>query len=94
MSKRPYDVQEKLYSVQYPVGRLISKLVHYTGWTRNKYARFSSIEVEDGKLLRFEQKMRDKRKQCCGSGMFIPDPDLYPFRIPDPGSKNSNKREG
>jgi hypothetical protein len=38
--------------------------------------------------------------QCCGSGMFIPDPDFYPSRIPDlgsripdPGSKNSNKRE-
>jgi hypothetical protein len=22
--------------------------------------------------------------QCCGSGMFIPDPDFYSFRIPDP----------
>jgi hypothetical protein len=22
--------------------------------------------------------------QCCGSGMFIPDPDFYPSRIPDP----------
>jgi hypothetical protein len=22
--------------------------------------------------------------QCGGSGMFIPDPDLYPFRMPDP----------
>jgi hypothetical protein len=27
--------------------------------------------------------------QCCGSGMFIPDPDFYPSRIWDPGSKNS-----
>jgi hypothetical protein len=25
--------------------------------------------------------------QCCGSGMFIPDPDFYPSRIPDPGSR-------
>ncbi len=32
--------------------------------------------------------------QCCGSGMFIPDPDFYPSRISDPGSKNSNKGEG
>ncbi len=24
----------------------------------------------------------------------IPDPDFYPSRIPDPGSKNSNKRQG
>ncbi len=27
------------------------------------------------------------RLQCCGSGMFIPDPDFYPSRIPDPGSR-------
>jgi hypothetical protein len=32
--------------------------------------------------------------QCCGSGMFIPDPDFHPSRIPDPGSKNRNKMEG
>ncbi len=30
-------------------------------------------------------------KQCCGSGMFVQDPD---FSIPDPGSNKSNKREG
>ncbi len=30
-------------------------------------------------------------EQCCGSGMFIPDPGS---RISDPGSKNRNKREG
>ncbi len=38
---------------------------------------------------------------CCGAGMFIPDPDFYPSRIPDlgpgsgipdPGFNNSNKR--
>ncbi len=30
--------------------------------------------------------------QCCGSGMFIPDPDFYPSRTRYPVSKNSNKR--
>jgi hypothetical protein len=30
--------------------------------------------------------------ECCGFGMFIPDPDFLP--IPDPGYKNLNKREG
>ena len=34
-----------------------------------------------------------RKNQCCGSGMFIPDPDFYPSRVSDPGSKNSNKRE-
>jgi hypothetical protein len=31
-------------------------------------------------------------KQCCGSGMFIPDPDFYPSRIPDP--KTAIKKRG
>jgi hypothetical protein len=30
--------------------------------------------------------------QCCGSGMFIPDPDFYPSRIPDP--KTATKERG
>ncbi len=37
--------------------------------------------------------LRITSRQCCGSGMFIPDPDFYPSRISDPGSKNSYKRE-
>ncbi len=32
--------------------------------------------------------------RCCVSGMFIPDPGSWFLPIPDPGSKNSNKREG
>ncbi len=42
-----------------------------------------------------------KRKRFCliflqrgGSGMFIRDPGSWFLPIPDPGSKNSNKREG
>jgi|688.fasta_scaffold2266721_1 hypothetical protein len=30
--------------------------------------------------------------QCCGSGMFIPDPDFLPFRFPDP--TRTKKRKG
>ncbi len=33
-------------------------------------------------------------RQCCGSGMFIPDAGSWFLPIPDPGTKNSNKREG
>ena len=32
--------------------------------------------------------------QCCGSGMFIPDPDFYPSRIPDPKTKTKTKERG
>jgi hypothetical protein len=47
----------------------------------------------------------DTYLQCCGSGMFIPEPDFLPIpdpgsqiqdsgsQISDPGSKNLNKRE-
>jgi hypothetical protein len=40
-----------------------------------------------------------KFRQCCGSGMFIPDPDFYPFRIPDlesriPDPKTATKERG
>ncbi len=34
------------------------------------------------------------RMQSCGYGMFIPDPGSWFLPIPDPESKNSNKREG
>jgi hypothetical protein len=37
---------------------------------------------------------RGEKYQCCGSGMFIPDLDFCPSKIPDPGTKNSNKRKG
>jgi hypothetical protein len=30
--------------------------------------------------------------QCCGSGLFIPDPNFYPFWIPDP--KTATKKRG
>jgi hypothetical protein len=33
-------------------------------------------------------------RQCCGPGMFIPDPESLFLPIPDPGTKNRNKREG
>jgi hypothetical protein len=38
------------------------------------------------------QKTRDFQ-QCCGSGMFIPDPDFYPSRIPDLGSRIQKKQQ-
>ncbi len=31
-------------------------------------------------------------KQCCGSGMFIPDPDFSPSRIPDPKKHGEVKK--
>ncbi len=57
---------------------------HSSRWVLSKTR--DQIDSEWGKACVYQ-------KQCCGSGMFIPDPDFYPSRIPDLGSKNSNKRE-
>jgi hypothetical protein len=45
--------------------------------------------------LRIIKKLKNEI-QCCGSGMFIPDPDFYPSLIPDLGSripKQQQKRD-
>jgi hypothetical protein len=31
--------------------------------------------------------------QCCGSGMFIPDPDFYPSRISDPKTEERGEKK-
>jgi hypothetical protein len=40
-----------------------------------------------------EYIIRTKGNQCCGSGMFIPDPDFYPSWIPDLGSRNQKQQQ-
>jgi hypothetical protein len=44
------------------------------------------------RTLLFSYSIHIPTDQCCGSGMFIPDPGSWFLPIPDPGSKNSNKR--
>jgi hypothetical protein len=36
------------------------------------------------RMLTTDMLEKSSGRQCCGSGMFIPDPDFYPSRIPDP----------
>jgi hypothetical protein len=43
-------------------------------------------------LCFFEFASRYGYGQCCGSGMFIPDPDFYLFRIPDLGSRDPDPK--
>ncbi len=42
-----------------------------------------------GRIIMGEFRM----SQCCGSGMFIPDPDFYPSRIPDLGSRIQKQQQ-
>ncbi len=42
------------------------------------------IRIQDGK--------NDPQNQCCGSGMFIPDPDFYPSRIQKQQQKSGVKK--
>jgi len=51
-----------------------------------------SIPVPASYLAMLRIRIRDAVHfdQCDGSGMFIPDPDFYPSRIPDLGSRIRN----
>ncbi len=43
---------------------------------------------------RHSLSVRLSGNQCCGSGMFIPDPGSWFLPIPDPGSKTATKERG
>jgi hypothetical protein len=45
------------------------------------------------KMLTTDMLEKSSGRQCCGSGMFIPDPDFYPSRIPDLGSRIQKQQE-
>ncbi len=49
--------------------------------------------IQDGSQIKREKYIGkgQNEEQCCGSGMFIPDPGS---QISDPGPKSSIKREG
>jgi hypothetical protein len=42
--------------------------------------------------IRYQEPYYGGKDQCCGSGMFIPDPGSDFFSIPDPGSTSKNLR--
>jgi hypothetical protein len=51
--------------------------------------RVSPCDSPTGKTIppeKFKNNGLPPGKQCCGSGVFIPDPDFYQSRIPDLGS--------
>jgi hypothetical protein len=53
------------------------------------------IGTVGGPLMRIfgEQKVSFQLKyQCCGSVMFIPDPDFYPYRIQQQHQKRRGKK--
>jgi hypothetical protein len=43
-----------------------------------------SFIYSNGRYLLWMLSFLDLFIQCCGSGMFIPDPEFFPSRIPDP----------
>jgi hypothetical protein len=47
-------------------------------------------------MIALKRKKKNKiwsKMQCCGSGMFIPDPDFYPSRIADLGSRIQKQQQ-
>ncbi len=53
---------------------------------RTFFRGFSFSQSKNCKLFNFVYM------QCCGSGMFIPDPDFYPSRIPKQQQKRGVKK--
>jgi len=57
---------------------------------------FDTQEAKQSKTLKsYKNKLRKVYfKQCCGSGMLVPDPNLFHpgFRIPDPIFSHSGSR--
>jgi hypothetical protein len=54
------------------------KMRRFKGVCAHLYFNKGPIYTHDGASARFSTHSH----QCCGSGMFIPDPDFYPSRIP------------
>jgi hypothetical protein len=52
----------------------------------------SILQISRALIQKVFWQRRKDLFQCCGSGMFIPDPDFYPSRIPDP--KTATKESG
>jgi hypothetical protein len=52
------------------------------------------LEWEEREKRRRETEIKDIQVGFNMSGMFIPDPDICPSRISDPGTNNSTKRGG
>ncbi len=87
-----------LKQCQYFTRDLIQMIMHYTTLTQKE----ETIQDPDNKkyvpvlTLKLGQVKNNMSKQfifeqCCGSEMFIPDPDFYPFPISDTGSNESKK---
>jgi hypothetical protein len=70
-------------------GQVVKKIYYTRPWKLVTIPLYNPLKSPVGAYVH--------KTQCCGSGMFIPDPDFFTHpgsRIPDLRSKNSNKREG
>jgi hypothetical protein len=70
------------------------KLLTCKGTLRQVFIRVYRQEIQSDMLV-FSPSLVNccSSNQCCGSGMFIPDPDFYPSRIPDLGSRIQNQQQ-
>jgi hypothetical protein len=63
---------------------------HFQSFTvalKKKYFFYSLAPNYLSCLLKHKYKQKDTFQQCCGSGMFISDPNFYRSWIPDPVSR-------
>ncbi len=89
-------VYKRFSALNLPRWRFLSGAPLQTDEESSLHEEEESLLVEGERLHRGQGNYlgkweRLRRRQCCGSGMFIPDPDFYPsrIRISDPGSQKA-----
>ncbi len=84
----PNKLTNSIFNLWVPVFSGVCKYfsLRMRGFVHLNYGYRSVFVI--GYCINFSWKLK-KKKQCCGSGMFVPDPDIVHI-----GSNNSNKREG
>jgi hypothetical protein len=70
-----------------------SRLSHHTG-RKNWQIYLPSFSSTGSNFFILLPIQSEHNNQCCASGMFIPDPDFYPSRIPDLGSRIPDPKTG
>jgi hypothetical protein len=80
-----------------PLSRRLEE--QWTPQNKNQDTVVDPIQIREGKIENFEKFLVYRYifnyEQCCGSGMFIPDPNFFQLgtrvkKFPDPGSASKN----
>jgi hypothetical protein len=70
--------------------RLLAYFRYQARWKPERIAHWAQVLQQSWPIVVLKNVGSN---QCCGSGVFIPDPDFYPSRIPDLGSRLQKQQQ-